>query len=130
VILLDTHVVLWMAFEPEKVSRSAHRRIEQARKANEGLAVSGITLLEIATAASKGRFNVAMTLEEFLEYIETMFTVLPITGRACARIVQLPSGYPRDPADRIIGATALVEGITLITADRNILESRAVPTVW
>jgi PIN domain nuclease of toxin-antitoxin system len=130
VILLDTHVVLWMAFEPEKISRHAQRRIGEARKANEGLAVSGITLLEIATAASKGRFNVAMTLEGFLDYIEAMFTVLPISGRACARVLQLPSGYPRDPADRIIGATALVEGITLITADRNILESQAVRTVW
>jgi PIN domain nuclease of toxin-antitoxin system len=130
VILLDTHVVLWMAFEPEKISGRAHRRIGEARKANEGLAVSSITLLEIATAASKGRFNVAMTLEEFLEYIETVFTISPITSQACARIVQLPVEYPRDPADRIIGATALVEGMTLITADRNILASRAVPTVW
>jgi len=130
VILLDTHVVLWMAFEPEKISRDAHRRIAEARKANEGLAVSSITLLEIATAASKGRFNVAMTLEEFLEYVERMFRVLPISGRACARILQLPPEYPRDPADRIIGATALVEGLTLITADRNIMLSRAVPAVW
>jgi len=130
VILLDTHVVLWMAFEPEKISRNAHRRIGEARKANEGLSICGITLFEIATAASKGRFNVAMTLEEFLEYVERMFTVLPISGRASARILQLPSEYPRDPADRIIGATALVEGITLITSDRNIQASRVVPTVW
>ncbi len=129
-ILLDTHVVLWMAFEPDKISRTAQRRIGEARTANEGLAVSGITLLEIATAASKGRFNVAMTLEEFLDHIEAMFTVLPISGRACARISQLPSGYSRDPADRIIGATALAEGMTLITADRNILSSQAVPVIW
>ena len=129
-ILLDTHVVLWLAFEPAKVSRNAHRRIEGARRVNEGVAVSGITLLEIATAASKGRFKVAMRLEAFLEQIEAMFTVLPITGRACAQILELPAEYPRDPADRIIGATALVDGLTLITADRNILASQAVQTVW
>jgi len=129
-ILLDTHVVLWLAFEPDKVSRNAHRRIEDARRANEGVAVSGITLLEIATAASKRRFNVALTLEAFLEHVEAMFTVLPISSRACARILELPSEYPQDPADRIIGATALVDGLTLITADRNILASQAVRTVW
>jgi len=42
----------------------------------------------------------------------------------------LPAGYPKDPADRIIGATALVEGIPLITADREIRKSRALATIW
>ena len=129
-ILLDTHVVLWMAFEPEKISRKAQRRISEARATNEGLAVSGITLLEIATAATKGKFRMAVTLEEFLQEIEMRFTVLPISARACARITNLPPEYPRDPADRIIGATAVVEGMTLITADQNILASKAVRTVW
>jgi PIN domain nuclease of toxin-antitoxin system len=55
VILLDTHVVLWLAFEPRKISRKANLRIEEARKANEGAAISGITLLEIATAPRKGQ---------------------------------------------------------------------------
>ena len=129
-ILLDTHVVLWLAFEPEKVSRKAHRRINEARVGNEGLAVCGITLLELATLASKGRFQVDMKIEEFLEDVETKFMVLPITGRASARALELPSSYPKDPADRIIAATALTEGLTLITADQRIMDSRAVPILW
>lgn len=129
-ILLDTHVVLWLAFEPEKVSRKAHRRINQARAGNEGIAVSGITLLELATLARKGRFQVHVKIEEFLDDVEATFNVLPITGRASARTLDLPSGYPRDPADRIIGATALTEGLTLITADQRIMDSHAVPTLW
>ena len=48
-------------------------------------------------------------------------------GRACARA--LPATYPKDPADRV-GATALVEGLSLITADREIRRSRAVRTIW
>ena len=56
--------------------------------------------------------------------------VLPISGRACARAVMLPAKYPRDPADRVIGATALVEGVPLITADREIRNSRALQTIW
>jgi PIN domain nuclease of toxin-antitoxin system len=129
-ILLDTHVVVWLAFEPERISRKAHKRIKEARSANEGLAVSGITLLELATMASKGRFQVAMRIEQFLEEVETAFMVLPITARASARTLELPADYPRDPADRMIGATALVDGLTLLTADRDIIESGAVTVVW
>ena len=42
----------------------------------------------------------------------------------------LPSAYPKDPADRIIGATALVEGISLVTADEDIRKSKALRTIW
>ena len=49
-------------------------------------------------------------------------------GRTCARA--LPATYPKDPADRALGATALVEGLSLITADREIRRSRAVRTIW
>jgi PIN domain nuclease of toxin-antitoxin system len=43
---------------------------------------------------------------------------------------ELPASYPNDPVDRIIGATALIEDIPLLTADREIRKSRAVPTLW
>jgi PIN domain nuclease of toxin-antitoxin system len=56
--------------------------------------------------------------------------VLPITSHIAARAVQLPSAYPRDPVDRIIGATAIVEGLPLVTADRAIQRAKAVTTVW
>ena len=42
----------------------------------------------------------------------------------------LPAVYPKDPADRIIGATALVEGLPLLTADRAIRGSKTVETIW
>jgi PIN domain nuclease of toxin-antitoxin system len=42
----------------------------------------------------------------------------------------LPPSYPNDPADRVIGATALIEDLPLITADKEIRRSRAVPTIW
>ena len=53
-----------------------------------------------------------------------------MTGRICMEAVSLPSSYPKDPSDRVIGATALVEGLSLITADREIRKSGAVPTIW
>lgn len=129
-ILLDTHVVLWLALEPEKVSPNASAAIVQARKQGEGLAISDITLMEVAIAHNKGRITLGASLESFLQEIENKFTVLPITGRACARTIGLPATYPKDPADRIIGATALVEGLPLVTPDHNILRSKALPTIW
>lgn len=130
VILLDTHVVLWLTTEPAKLSGKARLSIENARKNGEGLAISDITLLELATLASKGRVRLSVTLESFLGEVEARFVVLPISGRACARAVGLPKAYPKDPADRIIGATALVEGLSLITADRDIHRSKVVQTIW
>ena len=94
------------------------------------MAISDITLLELATLAGKGRIRLDISLESFLQEVETRFVVLPITARACARAMGLPASYPQDPADRIIGATALVEGLCLLTADREIRRSRALRTIW
>lgn len=129
-ILLDTHVVLWLSTDFEKLSGNARSAIENARKNAEGLAVCDITLLEFATLASKNRIQLDIGLESFLQEVESRFAVLPITARACARTMQLPANYPNDPADRIIGATAMVEGLSLITADREIRRSKAIQTIW
>jgi len=130
VILLDTHVVLWLTSDPTQLSPKARKAIEQARKNAESLAISDITLLELATLARKGRIHLTISLESLLQEIEARFAVLPISSRACARTLQLPAGYPKDPADRLIGATALVEGRSLVTADRKIRLSKALATIW
>lgn len=117
-------------FDAERVSPKARSAISDARKSANGLAISDISLLELATLVSKGRIQLDISLESFLQEIESRFVVLPISGRACARAMALPAAYPKDPADRIIGATALVEGLALVTADREIRRSRAVQTIW
>ncbi len=130
VILLDTHIVLWLTSDPTKLSGKAGTAIEVSRKNGESVAICDITLLELTTLASKGRIHLGISLESFLQEVETRFVVLPITGRACARAMGFPAAYPKDPADRIIGATALVEGLSLITADREIRRSKLVRTIW
>ena len=130
VILVDTHVVVWLAFAQQKISNSARMAIDDVRRDAKGVAISDITLLELAALANKGRLSLSISLESFLQEVERRFVVLPMTGRVCARAVTLPSTYPKDPADRVIGATALVEGLSLLTADRGIRRSRAVPTIW
>ena len=129
-ILLDTHVVVWLAFDPDRVSRKARTAINQARENGDGLAISDITLLELTTLASKGRIHLDISIESFLQEVEARFVVLPITGRACVRALELPLTYPKDPADRMIGGTALAEALPLVTADRDIRRSKALHTVW
>jgi len=130
VIVVDTHVVVWLALEPAKIAKNARAAIEQNRRNGQGLAISDITLLEIATLASKGRISLSASLETFLSDVEARFVVLPITGRVCVRAMALPASYPKDPADRVIGATALVEGIPLVTADEHIRRSKGLRTIW
>jgi PIN domain nuclease of toxin-antitoxin system len=128
VILVDTHVVVWLAFDQDQLSRKARTAIDDARRNAAGLAISDITLLELATLASKDRIHLDISLESFLQEVESRFIVLPMSGKVCARAMGLPETYPKDPADR--SATALVEGRPLLTADRQIPRSRAVQTVW
>jgi PIN domain nuclease of toxin-antitoxin system len=56
--------------------------------------------------------------------------VFPVTGAIAARAVLLSTRYPNDPADRLIGATALVHGLQLVTKDERIQASGEVPFVW
>jgi PIN domain nuclease of toxin-antitoxin system len=109
---------------------NAKAAINDARQNGDGLAISDITLLELTTLSRKARIRLDINLESFLHEVEARFIVLPISGRACVRALALPATYPKDPADRIIGATAIVEGMSLLTADREIRRSRALRTIW
>jgi PIN domain nuclease of toxin-antitoxin system len=129
-ILLDTHVIIWLASDERRLSRRAKAAIDEARQADGGLAISDFTLYELSLLSRKRQIGLVISLEFFLSEVEKRFVVLPITGQVCVSALSLPVGYPQDPADRIIGATALVEGIPLITADREIRKSDVVPTIW
>jgi len=129
-ILLDTHVVIWLAQDYQRISPAAQAAIEDARNKGRGLAVADITLVEIARLASHGRINLIPDVETVLSEVERRFVILPITSNIAKQAFDLPAKYPKDPVDRVIGATALIEDLPLITADRKIRKSRAIPTIW
>jgi PIN domain nuclease of toxin-antitoxin system len=130
VILVDTHVAVWLALEPSRISKKGKTAIDEARENGDGLGIADVSLWELSILVRKGHIHLTVSLESFLTEVEKRFAILPITGQVCVRALALPAEYPKDPADRIIGATALVEGVPLVTADRDIQRSKAVLTIW
>ena len=129
-ILLDTHVVVWLASGDARLSRRAQAAIGEARHSVRGLAISDFTLFELNQLFHKKQFSLLTEPEAFLSDVERRFVILPLTAKIALQALALPLAYPKDPADRIIGATALIEDIPLLTADRGIRSSGAVPTIW
>lgn len=129
VILLDSHVLVWAVADPKRLSKDAGSAIRRARR-SDGLAVSAITIWEIAwmlaTQRVQGYGMIDASVHRFLEGV----TVRPITEEIAALAAQFPDDYPRDPADRLIGATARAEGLTLVTRDDRIRRSPLLRTVW
>jgi len=129
VIVLDTHVVVWAADDPKRLSSDAASAIRRARRGG-GLAVSAITLWELAQLVARGRVQVYGSVETSVKALVEDMTVIPITPEIAALAMQFPDDYPHDPVDRLIGATARAEGMILVTRDERIRRSSLLQTVW
>jgi len=125
-LLLDTHIVIRWLIETKKLTREQARLLDLAVRRNEPLAISAITLLEIALLVSGQKLKVQ--LAEFLQSIVSnpIFHVLPLTAEVAAEAAFLAALV--DPADRTIVATALVHRLTLLTSDERIIDSGLVKT--
>jgi PIN domain nuclease of toxin-antitoxin system len=130
VIVLDTHALLWLLEDATLLSSSASAVVAEVEKAGQRPIISGQSLYEIAWGLQRGRIQSTMSFDELLGYIEDRFMVRSLTSRIAITAAQLPATFPSDPFDRIIAATALVEGVPLVTADKSIRRSRAVATIW
>lgn len=128
-ILLDTHALVWAVEGSDKLSRPAASAIRRARLQG-GVAISAITLWELAFLLSKGRIRVYGTLETSLRLLLEDVVIRPITPEIAALAAQFPEDYPGDPGDRLIGATARAEGLTLVTRDENMRRSPLIKTIW
>jgi PIN domain nuclease of toxin-antitoxin system len=113
-VLLDTHVLLWAAGEPERLPEQARQLLEAPE--NE-LVFSVASLWEVAIKSALGRedFRVdAAVLRRGL--IENGYLELPVAGEHAVAVAALPPLH-RDPFDRLLVAQAQIEGIVLLTVD-------------
>ncbi len=116
-VLLDTHVVHWWSSEPERLSSKARKAILAADE----LAVSTISWYELAWMAKNERIVVSIPIRSWLEAIAEDVRTIGITPAIADTAVVLASTFLGDPADRIIYATAVEHGWTLLTKDRKLL---------
>ena len=130
-ILLDTHALVWLVAEPKRLSRAARGAIQRARRAD-GFGIADITLWELAVLFQRGHLRAHGTVEASVRLVteSSGASVKPITPEIAALAAQFPDDYPRDPADRLIGATARAEGLALVTRHEGIRASKLVKTIW
>ena len=129
-VLLDTHVLIWWLDDRARLS-AAQQDIVNAVDSKLPLLVSDISLWEIAMLHSLGRIRLMIPLREWLDKAAAPPLVqrYGISPAIAAEVAALPASFHRDPADRILVATARVLGVTLLTQDCRIIDAALVDTV-
>ena len=113
-LLLDTHILLWAAGEPERLSETAVSLIEDE---NNELVFSAVSLWEIAIKTGRGRNDFRIDAGMLRRRLfENGYAELAMTGAHAAALNGLPPLH-KDPFDRMLAAQAMIEGMTLLTAD-------------
>ena len=131
-IVLDTHVLLWWATgATESLSAKAKKAIATER--NSGLiVVSSISAWELAMLVARDRVALALDTREWLALVAQIDRVsfMPVDNEIALNSVELPGEFHKDPADRLIVATARKLGVPLVTADEKIRAYPHVLTLW
>lgn len=130
-IVLDTHVWIWFLSNPGLLSKKAKEVVNVAVLEN-GLIISSISAWEVALLVARKRLELSMEVSDWVSKSERLSFVrfVPVDNTIAIRSINLPEPFHRDPADRIIIATALSEGARLVTKDDKILNYPHVQTIW
>jgi len=115
--------------ESKRLSRPAAAAIVKAQKEG-GLAVAAVSLWELAMLSSCGRIQAYGTVDASVRLLTDGISIKPITPEVAAIAAQFPTDFPRDPADRLIAATAKSEGLALVTRDEKLRMSPLLQTIW
>jgi len=130
-IVLDTHAWVWWVANPEQLSPSARQRIDnEAEKAP--IFVSSISAWEVALLVRKGRLELTMDVKDWIAKSESLpaLRFIPVDNRIAVLSNDLPGELHEDPADRIITATTLTLGATLVTRDQKLQDYPHLETFW
>ncbi|PTM42016.1 type II toxin-antitoxin system VapC family toxin [Bosea sp. 124] len=116
-LLLDTHVLLWSFYRPERLSRSAQELIQDTDNA---VLFSAASMWEIAIKAALRRDDFQIEPDRILELMDAAgFIEIPVTSRVAVAVRDLPQHHG-DPFDRLLVAQAIAEPAILLTADRKL----------
>ncbi len=128
-ILLDTCCILWSVSSPDSLSETA---VSLLQAADSEIYVSPISAAEIACAADRGRIILDRHWKKWFRHFVELngWEMANIDLDIIEEAYSLPENFHADPADRIITATARLNGFTLLTADRKLLDYPHVKAVW
>ncbi|OZI62129.1 type II toxin-antitoxin system VapC family toxin [Bordetella genomosp. 11] len=130
-IVLDTHALVWWVSDDPQLSAKARDAIVAKRGKGEVL-LSAITAWEIAMLVRAGRLELTQDATTWIDTVAELPSVrfVPVDTRISIQSVELPGDFHKDPADRIIVATARHLGVPLVTADLKIRDYPHVQTIW
>jgi PIN domain nuclease of toxin-antitoxin system len=132
VIVLDTHALVWWVGGDSNLSDSAARRIQQEQEKKGSILISSISAWEIAQLVERGRLLLSMDVSDWMDLVAQIPAVafVAVENEIAIKSVSLPGEFHKDPADRIIVATARKFAAPLITKDEKILAYPHVKTLW
>ena len=130
-IVVDTHIIIWNALKPEMLSGKAEKAISAANN-SDGIIFCEISLWEIAMLMHKERLSIDIEYTELIQLIleSNKYVFRGITPEIAWLSTDLFSDNNKDPADRIIAATSIIENANLVTADKELRQSKKVATIW
>ena len=131
-VLVDTHALVWWVTGDLTRLGAACRKAISAEQADGGIRISSISAWEIAMLVSRGRLGLNADVTTWLSTVGAIGGVgfVPVDNRIAVGAVNLPGEFHRDPADRIIAATARVLDAAVITGDEKLRAYSHIRTIW
>lgn len=130
-IVLDTHVWVWWLDDPSLLPPRARNAVREAA-ADRAIYVSAISAWEVVLLASRDRLRFTMDAADWIARSEALpfLHFVPVDNATAIRSVRLPEPFHKDPADRMIVATAMMMGVPVVSSDDRILKYPHVSSIW
>jgi PIN domain nuclease of toxin-antitoxin system len=129
--VLDTHAWVWFVSKPELLSTASRKAIDAAilKKA---VFISSISAWEVALLVANKSLVLTIPVDDWITKSERLpfFQFLPMDNSIAIKSANLPNPLHKDPADRIVVATAITIGAPIVTKDEKLLKYPHVETIW
>ncbi|MBU1690632.1 MAG: type II toxin-antitoxin system VapC family toxin [Gammaproteobacteria bacterium] len=130
-IVLDTHILIWWVTDDAALSKTAKDEINRELEGGD-IIISAISAWEISMLVANRRLVLSMEVNAWLSTVAEIEAVsfMPVDIEIATKSVELPGEFHKDPADRMIVATARKLGVPLVTKDEKIRAYPHVKTIW